>query len=373
MFANLKKVLAILLLSLFFVISIKTRAQFSEGSILTKDGESLRGYARVGSDNRIYFKKDNSTTEQQQFPEQILEVMVGSACWRSITMSGGQPFFASLLLKGKMSVYETNNRLFVQKDTSDVFELRIVLDRNSRENAKYRGILNALASDCSGLSASGIGASVEEVVSFAQKYNECKGSSSINFLAKSERQKKIDFGVWAGITLADINTSNYFALSNIVFSKSTSFTIGGRVALDMSRNGSTRMLFDVSYLQANYAAPADLIDIKSQLIRAGIGVQRNFMLAGVRPYLVGGVAVHFPIDFTVEVTRVVPTVVYQETKNGNIGLWAGLGVIKPIKNHFSVFAELRAEASSGYGARGGPNRLGSLPTYFSVVVGVSVK
>jgi hypothetical protein len=373
MFANLKKALAIIFPLLFFLTSIETRAQFFEGSILTKDGESLKGYARVGSDNRIYFKKDNSTTEQQQSPEHVLEVMVGNACWRSITVSGSPALFASLLLKGKMSVYEANNRIFVQKDSSDFFELRIVLDRNSRENAKYRGILNALASDCTGLSASGIGASVEEVVSFAQKYNECKGSSSTNFLAKSEKQQKIDFGLWAGITLADINTSNYFALSNIVFNKSSSFTIGSRVALDMSRSGSIRMLFDVSYLQANYTAPADLIDIKSQLVRTGIGVQRNFTLPGIRPYLAGGVAVHFPIDFTVAANRVVPTVVYQETKNGNIGIWAGLGVIKPIKNRVSVFAELRAEASSGYGARGGPNRLGSFPTYFSAVVGVSVK
>lgn len=363
------KVLCIFLCS----VSVGTYAQFSSGSILRQNGERVHGYTKVESVNELYFKAESGENAQQQLPDEVLEVMVGGRCWRSISTTGNKREFAALRLKGKLSVYEIGYRVLIQKDSSEVFELKLVLDRNARENAKYRGILNALTSDCAGLSASSIGGSIDDVIAFAERYNTCKGSSSKRFSIETERTKKIDFSCWAGVTWADINTSNYFALSNIAFAKSSSFTVGGRLGLDMSRSQNTRAVFDVSYLQANYAAPADFVDIRSSLLRASVGLQQKFNLIGFRPYVLGGFAVHFPLDFTVKVTSITPPLVYEETKNGNIGAWAGVGVAKQIQRSVAVFAEVRGEASSGYGARGGPNRLGSLPTYFSVVFGISLQ
>ncbi len=287
-----------------------------------------------------------------------------------------QIVFLEVIVSGLVSLYKFEDSYFVEKD-SDGLQLLINETKeiyvNGRKVLKYTnqhiGTINMLVFDCAEIRerVQKIKLREKELTDLIEDYNRCKGDPSITFKAKKQ-WTKMTIGMVGGLNISQLNFSENVTYTHLVndFENSKAPVIG--ISFDIfSPRLSERISFhsDLLYLSSKFynysiygvtsSSERNYVTIELQQLKIPMGIRYTFPKREFTPYVNVGISttIHLGSNSKWIQERESNGVVYTNRyeaipiKNRQVGLWGGLGAIKPINNKLNAFIEVRYEQTDG--------------------------
>lgn len=233
--------------ALFFTIVDHTNAQsdYRQGYIVTLNLDTIRGlvdYSIFSNDfEKCKFKVNDQVSEYKAG-----EIM-GFGFDKDKYMVSGlkEGLFVEQLLQGSNhNLYKDENSFFVTVKVEDkIYHLTkkdsVYFDANGkkflRNDRKWQGILKVIVNDCQSLEISdNLRFQEGSLVSLFEKYEECKGGTSLNF-KKSKPLFSSSFGIIGGPSLANITIDDdKYRYENVTFGSKV-FQVGAYFAVSSPR------------------------------------------------------------------------------------------------------------------------------------------
>jgi hypothetical protein len=277
--------------------------------------------------------------------------------------------FIKVIVRGPINLYQYRKTFLVRKDS--LVQLPTpkskVIDtdngKRTREDSRYKGLLNFLLSDCK-LSADETRYTESSLTNLINNYNRCKGLEPL--YKKPKPIFKVNFNLTAGYNSSDMTID---LPDPVALNKSN--TVVGGLGVDLSSPRIFDRIFftiDAWYVKNLYQgyyqkkAGSDIIHTDLQMeftsIKLPLGFRYNFLKDVNTPYIKGGLLVSFLTNHTYEKIEERETL-YGEvitTKSGeedylqNLpkGVWFGVGYNQKISKNLQLTIEFRYDKGEGF-------------------------
>ncbi|MEO9485040.1 MAG: porin family protein [Ekhidna sp.] len=258
MYKTIKSTLIILLLTVGHSYG---QNDFRKGFVITLDNDTIQGQVDYSNSSKnpksCLFQGEEGKFDYS--PNLILGF--GYQDDKFFSSQIIEDAFVEVLLVGEISLYKSEEKFHVKKDTS-VFDLEskkveVVKDGKVgyRETSKWRGIVNYLVSDCSTKGVANLKLDERSLTEFFLKYNKCKGTGYTEFKT-SKPWTKVDLGVSLGVSLSRIQLTSlgsYFYLDESYSSVDPTF---GIITTISSPRVSDKLTFqaELNFRKSNYSS-----------------------------------------------------------------------------------------------------------------------
>jgi len=322
----------------------------------------------------------------------------------SIKNQPPQTVFVEVIVRGAVSLYKFEETYLVEKGSNGLEQLtnearEVFVDgkRVVKYTNQHIATLNILLFDCAEIRArvQKIRLFEKDLTRLIEDYNQCKGSSSATFKAKKPWTKLI-IGVAAGGNMSTLDFFDTdFGYSHLAgtFESTNSPMIGisfdvssprlaERVSLNVDLLYLTSKYYNFTLNNSGSSVERNYVTIELQQFKVPIGIRYTLPKRAFTPYFNGGLSGTIHVGSSskwvqeVESFGVVNTNRKQPLTmtDKQLGIWGGLGVLKPINNNLNAFLELRYEQTNGIVPFSiDPQALNSKISNFQILIGIRSK
>lgn len=356
-----KKLELTLIIILISGTIVSGQDDFRDGFIITRGNDTLRGKVDYRSNLKNYescvIKNEKGTFEY--YPDQINGFgYVNDKFFSSQIVKGS---FVEVLVLGKISLYRTRKN-FLLKKGDNFYELEskkkeIVVDGQLgiREDNKWKGITSYLISDClsnSNYLITDLDLDEKSLIKLITKYNKCSGEEFTEFKARKP-WTQVDLGLSVGIVRSGIKTSDEsgsFSYLNDSYS-SIDPSIGFLIAISSPRlNERIAFQSELHFIKSSYSALVEFngtykafydtfIDLST--LSVPLSLKYSFPEKRYGVYFQGGVDFDYHLKSQTRllsekvygnVVQTFPEAEAFEIRNSQIGIWAGMGLLKSFEH-----------------------------------------
>lgn len=345
---------------------------YRAGYIITLEKDTIQGEVlfRSGKENYNSCTFKNGPQEKVFKPDQILGYgIVEGYYYSSVVLEGS---FVEVLVEGKLSLYHSEKRYHVKKDTA-VYHLQSdkeLIKKDGKEGlieqSRWQGKLNYLTGDCLGSSEidlQNLKLRDKSLTRLVVKYNECINSEYKEFNV-NKSWVAIEIGLTIGLarsqlrpgfnSSADINSY----LDEVYNSIDPTFGVLFEIS---SPRSAERLAFQLEtlYLESSFSSfvnvpgnPIRNFDVYINLSTLSIPMSFKYLFGskGLRPFVQAGVNIDNHLDSSARLLSeeirdgIVITNPEEEAfviKDTQFGYWAGAGLLKSFSK-FQAGIGLRA-------------------------------
>jgi hypothetical protein len=384
------------------------QSDFKDGYIITPANDTLRGLVDYRENQRAnescVFKQSTGSIITYS-PGQIAGYgFVNDKFYLSKFDSEAgmvDTVFMEVLVKGPVSLYKTHKTFWLEKDGPRLYHLVDVVTESYVNGAKvlrhsnaHISIFNMLLFDCVEMrsSLSQVRLNEPTLTKIIQRYNTCMGGTQQIFKEKKP-WIKVSAGLSAGINISKLHlttpteyqyrhlTGTYerwqspifgisFGLMSPRVSERFSFTGG------VLYNATKYNHFEMRYTTRTYI----IIDLRQ--LKIPLGFRYTFPERKLTPFLNMGVSSTMYLKsnsrwIEESGSSAVITTTSKEAlllNSGQLGLWAGGGIIKPINKRLSATCDVKLEYTNGIAstAKFAPDILSTVMN-LQVIFGIRIK
>ena len=361
---------------LFIPVSIFAQ-DYRSGYVIKNNRDSVSGFIEYSTEkkNSSYckFRTSRKSKATKFSPEELLAYgYYGDKRYESMTIPDGETkkrVFVKVLVSGPMNLYQYQNIFLVKRDSLILLPtpksqmVETSQGSRSKDDSRYKGLLNILLSDCK-LSANETRYTEYELTNLFNNYNRCKG------VEVAQRKPKpifnVNYVVFGGYLQSNLELTYK---EPVAFNKSN--TVVGGFGVDLSSPRIFDRAFfsvDLSYVQNFYQAYQqvqsgyEIIHYDYMMnftsIKMPFGLRYSFLKDTNTPYIKAGLVLSFMTDSDVRVNEERQTTNGQVTtkeSNGGIdlqkrpkGVWISVGYNRRFYKNLHVFGEIRYEKSEGF-------------------------
>lgn len=377
---------------------LSAQKNFTEGYIVTLDGDTIPGLINVKDFNLSYeqcqFKPENSKEKTTYAPRDIMGYGLGDyAYFISGVISEVEPEkpskFVEVLITGHLSLFRYKEHFIFQKDTlphivlvgSPPIREQNGVYTNLKANLAHVGLLTYLFKDCPDIviSASNTAVNKDKLMKLTRQFNNCKGFESKTYSIK-KKLVKFSPSVYANMGSTklmydeSINKNGDHFLENVDAAKNSLRQMGigagfilprisDRLMVELGVNFSS---FDYSRIYnkpislGNNVIGEQIDDVKlaGKLVKIPLVFQYTFLpRANTSPYIrTGAIFRSYQYEETGRANQVIYRT-YQtedyfdyEISNPFPGLYVAAGIEQKLGKHIGVFLQVQLEKFSGFGA-----------------------
>lgn len=329
---------------------------FRNGFIITPDHDTINGQVNYRSNSKNYksciFKSEQGETEY--YPTQILGF--GYVNDKYFTSQITKNSFSEVLVTGQISLYKSNDKFLVKKDTT-LYYLELITEQveadgkiGTKKNNRWRGLLTYLISDClenaNNLTFK-INLDEKSLTRLLVAYNKCSGKAFTEYKA-SKPWTKLEFGALLGVTKSEIlinNESSSFSYLADSY-RSVNPSIGLLIAISSPRI-SERVAFqsEIHFIKSAYSSfvkngiSTEYHDTYIDLSTLSVPLSLKYSFPEKRYgwYLQGGINYEYHLNSDTRLLseyvtgHIVNTAAERsafEVNDNQIGYWGGIGVLK---------------------------------------------
>lgn len=377
----MRKFIVVGLVLLPFIVFSQT--DFRKGYIVTLGGDTISGFVNYREGTKSYetceFTLSNGSESKQYLPTDIRGYgIVEGRLHESKAISGENPVFFQVLVKGGASLYKHNETFWLEKD-QEFIQLQNTQTETVVEGKRYYksrnehiAVLGMLLFDCEAVrpAIQKVPLYERQLTKLVERYNQCTGTTPV--VAKAKKPwVKAQVSVAAGMDFSQVK----FRIGDFVkyghlqgkTEVATSMILGLMVDVLSPRLSeqfaiTTGLLYvPVRYkqyneLERNLAVDYNHVTIELQQLKVPIGLRYVHRGQGLRPFANVGISGIYHVssksDWKQEIHQL-GRVTYNEGKalpldDTQFGLWAGIGAIKSINNVFDITLEVRGERTDGF-------------------------
>ncbi len=351
---------------------------YRPGYIIKNNLDSVSGFIKYAPEKKnskyCMFRSSRKGKPERYSPNDLMSYGIyADKVYVSMLIPGSgneSKVFVKVLAKGPLQLYQYRKQFLVKKDSLILLPTpKSVLvetseGKRSKNDSRYKGLLNFLISDCK-LSADETRYAEIHLTNLVNNYNLCKGYEPI--YKKPKPAFKANYSLFGGYVQSNLEVTEG---DNIQFNKSN--TMIGGLGIDLSSPRIYDRIFfaiDLSYMKNFYQAylkhqsGSDIthydVTMDFTTIKMPLGLRYNFLKDANTPYLKAGFILGFVVKSDQKVNEEHQTSygqVITTTRTEDIlnlqkrpkGIWMSVGYNRRIYRSLQVFTELRYDQGEGF-------------------------
>jgi hypothetical protein len=256
------------LLTFCLTYALKAQTNFQKGYYISNDQDTVRGYIEYRSERRNYqkcvFKTDLDARPVQLSAHDIRgytiqdKISYETHAFTSRKKNAGKLFgFFRLLMRGKLSLYQFDDRFFASDSSHTMIEIskQNIRTNDNKIKSVYEGLGNliVLMQDCPEMTPDYLTMKYQRSARFVEifkQYNACVGDRPLE-ATPIHIKPHVNFGLQAGPGATRLILSG--SLKDVPFGYDVNYTIGGFVSIFVPRvNENVRFVIEANYGRYNH-------------------------------------------------------------------------------------------------------------------------
>jgi len=361
------------------VLPVSIFAQdYRPGYIIKNNLDSVGGFIEYSTEKKnskyCKFRSSRKAKSEKYSPDDLKSYgFYADKLYISMLIPGSgneRSVFVKVLANGPLQLYQYRKQFLVKKDSLILLPppKSILVEtpdgKRSKNDSRYKGLLNFLISDCK-LSADETRYAQVNLTNLVNNYNRCKGIEPL--YKKPKAAFKANYSIFGGYAQSNLVVTEG---DDIQFNKSN--TVIGGLGVDLSSPRIYDRVFftmDLSYMknfyqayvQNHYGGEITHYDITMDFatIKMPIGLRYNFLKDSNTPYLKAGFIIGFLVKSDLKMNE------ERQTSYGQVstdirtedifdlqkrpkGFWISVGYNRKIYRSLQVFTELRYDKGEGF-------------------------